>query len=311
MSTCGALGLERGDRRADVGVRRGVGGRRQLGLGDLVLDALEQVLAELVVLVEDADLLALEVLLHVVAEDLAFPDVVKLPAERVRQLGRVVPALAAGRHEHVGHLLRVQVRGDGQVGRRAEAVEDRVHLVLEDQLVHHVRGHRGVVLVVQVLVGDLPAEDAAVRVDVLEVRVRGRRDLGVAGRGRPGERLVAADQDRRRGDPRRGRGQRGGTRPGGAGARRRGAAGAAGATAAGTAGRQQHGDDGGPGDERQVSPSRFPHLMPSFWCSLAGACRRKELKGAVAAGVTGPSRRRMAPWIPAGNRSMTRISTTP
>ena len=53
-----------------------------VGRGYLVLDSGEPALAEVVVLVEHADLLAGEMLLDVLAEDLALDRVVRLPAER-------------------------------------------------------------------------------------------------------------------------------------------------------------------------------------------------------------------------------------
>ena len=83
-------------------------------------------------------------------------------------------------------------------------------LSLQDQLARLRRRARGVVLVVEVDVVDLPSVDSAVGVHVLEVRVGGGRDLRVSGRGRPGERLRAADRHLGRGDPRsRGRVGRG------------------------------------------------------------------------------------------------------
>ena len=198
------------DGRPDVGVGRVVGLLADHHRGrELVQQALDPVLAELVVLVEEPDLLAREVLLDVLAEDLPFPDVVELPAERLRLLRRVVPALAPRRDEHVRHLLRVEEAHRGQVGGRAEAVEHGVHVVLQHQLAHDRRRLGRVVAVVEVLVDDLAAVDPAVRVDVGEVRGRCGRDLAVAGRSGTGERLVAADGDLGRGDARRGRGQRG------------------------------------------------------------------------------------------------------
>ena len=53
----------------------------------------------------------------------------------------------------------------------ADAVEDGEHLVLLDELARERDRLRDVELVVQVLVVDFPAEDATLRVDVLEVRV--------------------------------------------------------------------------------------------------------------------------------------------
>src|SRR6266568_2696942 len=123
-----------GDLRSDVDVGRIVGLLADHHRGrELVAQALDPVLAELVVLGEEADLLAREVLLHVLAEDLPLPDVVQLPAERLRVRRRVVPALAPGRDEHVGDLLRVQEAHRGQVRGRAEAVEHGVHAVLQHQ----------------------------------------------------------------------------------------------------------------------------------------------------------------------------------
>ncbi len=155
----------------------------------------EAALAEVVVLVEHADLLAGEVLLEVLAEDLALDRVVRLPAERVR-LGRaVVPAGATGGDEDVGHLLGVQEPDDLGVGGRAEPFEDPEHLALEDQLVDDVdRVGRvvGVVLDDQV---DLSSEHAAVRVHVVEERLRRRGDLVVARRGRSRQRLMGAERD--------------------------------------------------------------------------------------------------------------------
>ena len=174
---------------------------------DLVVEALDSVHAELVVLVEVGDLLAGEVLLHVLPEDLPLTHVVELPAERLGVGRRLVPALAAGCDEHVGHLLGVEELHHGQVRGRAEAVEDRVHVVLQHQLAHDRCGGGRVVGVVEVLVDDLAPVDAAVRVDVGEVRGRRGSDLVVSGRGGSGERLVAADGDGGRGDAGRGRGQ--------------------------------------------------------------------------------------------------------
>src|ERR1039457_2278158 len=72
------------------------------------------------------------------------------------------------------------------------------------QLVHDGRGDGGVVLVVQVVVDDLAAVDAAVGVDILEIGLGRRGDLVVAGRGDTGQRLVTAYRDRGGRDPRGG-----------------------------------------------------------------------------------------------------------
>ena len=252
--------LQRGDRRADVDVGGHVGlPADHLGVRDLHVQALDAVLAELVVLVEVADLLAREVLLDVGAEDLALADIVELPAEGVRVGGRVVPAVAPGRDEQVRHLAGVEVLDHGQVRGCAQAVEDREDVVLEHELVHHGGRLGRVVSVIEVGVLDLAPEDASVRVDVLEIRVGGRGDLAVAGSGRPGQGLVAADENLGAGNT---RGRRG--RP----AARAGAARTAG-TAAG--GDQRGGHRGG--DDRQAQRKGFDHEVPSSWCSLTGGRR--------------------------------------
>ena len=68
-----------------------------VGGGNLVLDPGQAALAEVVVLIEHADLLAGEVLLEVLAEDLALDRVVRLPAERV--IGWLVPLSQQGQPE--------------------------------------------------------------------------------------------------------------------------------------------------------------------------------------------------------------------
>ena len=122
--------------------------------------------------------------------------VVGLPAERVRLLAAVVPAGAAGRDEQVRHLRRVQVVHHLAVRRRAQAAPDREDLVLQHELLDDAHGLGRVVAVVLVDQVDLAAVHAAVCVHVVEVRLRRRRDLAVARRGRAGQRLVRADQHR-------------------------------------------------------------------------------------------------------------------
>jgi hypothetical protein len=190
----------------DIGVTRLVRlPRHDLRRRNVLVQPLHAVLAEVVVLVEIRDLLPRVGVLDVLAEDLALPDIVGLPAEGVRVLARLVPAQAAGGHEQVRHPLRVEIVDDLGVRRGAQAVEDREDLVLEHQLVHDVHGLGGVVAVVHVLVDDLAAVYAAVGVDVVEVGLGRGRDLAVAGCGRSGQGLMAADRDGGRGDARCGR----------------------------------------------------------------------------------------------------------
>ena len=194
--------LDRGHLRGQRGGAGLVGLLGDDGAGrQLVLDALQAALAEVVVLVEHADLGVGEVLLEVLAEDLALDRVVGLPAERLGLGGAVVPARAAGGHEHVGHLGGVEVTDDLGVRRRAETLEDAEHLVLQHELVHHVDGVGGVVGVVLDDQVDLAPEHAAVGVDVVEERLGGGSDLAVARRRRPRQRLMGAERDTGAGDP--------------------------------------------------------------------------------------------------------------
>ena len=69
---------------------------------------------------------------------------------------------------------------------------------------HDVDGVRRVVGVVLDDQVDLAPEHAAVRVDVVEERLRGGSDLAIAGRRRPGQRLMGAERDAGRCHPRSG-----------------------------------------------------------------------------------------------------------
>ena len=84
----------------------------------------------------------------------------------------------------------VQVRADRERVLGSDAVEDREHLVVLDELPRLADGLGRVVRVVDVVVADRSAADSAAVVDVLEVRVRPARN------GRIGD-LVAAQRDRR------------------------------------------------------------------------------------------------------------------
>ncbi len=139
--------------------------------GDLRVKARDAALAEVIVLVEVADLHAREGVVDVLAGDLAFDDVVGLVTEGVRPLRGLVPAVTARSHEEVGDLLRGQVVDDRGVRRRAEAVEDGEDLVLEHELAHDGRCGLRVVAVVIREVLDRPAVHAAVVVHPLEVGV--------------------------------------------------------------------------------------------------------------------------------------------
>jgi hypothetical protein len=101
----GPRSLKLGQLRAEVGV-----GGHVLLLGDdargrdLGVEPSQAALSEIVILVEVADLLPGVGVGDVLARDLALDDVVGLPAECVRPLRRLVPAVTPGRHEQVGDL---------------------------------------------------------------------------------------------------------------------------------------------------------------------------------------------------------------
>src|SRR5581483_2095378 len=123
--------LDRGDLRRQRGHAGLIGLRgHDAARGDLVLDAGQAALPEVVILAEHADLLAGEVLLEVLAEDLALDRVVGLPAERVRLTRALVPARAAGGDEDVRNPRGVEEADDLGVGGRAETLEDPEHVAL-------------------------------------------------------------------------------------------------------------------------------------------------------------------------------------
>src|SRR4029077_2922348 len=96
----------------DVGVGRYVvlsTSARDRRRAELIVEAFDAVKAELVVLVKIPDLLATEVLIDVLAEDLALDGVVGLKAEGVGVLRDVVPAVAAAGNEQIRHVFRIVV----------------------------------------------------------------------------------------------------------------------------------------------------------------------------------------------------------
>ena len=195
--------------RDHLGRDRRVGDLEALGHDDLALVGAETglepgdvVLAVAVVLVDDADLRAGQVLDDVPPVDRRLRLVVGLPADRVLVLDVVgAPLGRAGRDVELRHLLLVEVRGHRLLRLGAEAADEREDLVLLDELLRLLDGQRRVVAVVLGLEGDLPAEDAALpvvvtcRVHVAEVRLHPDRDRRVAGC-RSAERERPPDGDR-------------------------------------------------------------------------------------------------------------------
>jgi hypothetical protein len=165
-------------------------------------EPLEQVSPVVAVLVEHGDPRLRPVLDDVAAVDRALADEARQVAHRPRVAPVAAPDRArAGAAEDLGHLHRVEVATDGEVVLGADRVEDREDLVLLDELPGLVDRARGVVAVIAVEVADLAAVDTAVRIDVLEVRVRAGADGPERGRG-TAERDGASDQDLVRGHAR-------------------------------------------------------------------------------------------------------------
>src|SRR3954447_25807251 len=194
----GALALHRQDLLCEARRRRVV----RLGVDDRFLLRAETdaetcvvVLAEGIVLVQDADARARQVRRDVLAVELALTRVVRLPAGRPRVfLVGEAPVRVAGREQHLRNLLGVRVAQGRESGRGAEAADDREDLVLLHELLRERDGLRRVVRVVEDLEIDLAAVDAAVVVDVVVVRLLRRRDRLVERRD-AGDRKRATDVD--------------------------------------------------------------------------------------------------------------------
>src|SRR5213075_1187991 len=91
----------------------------------------------------------------------ALGDVVRLPADRPRELLVLQPPVAsAGGDEDLRDLPLVQDRTSRLCGLGAERADVREDLVLEDQLVRQLDRLRRIVGVVVVLPDDLPSVDA-------------------------------------------------------------------------------------------------------------------------------------------------------
>src|SRR6202022_1071180 len=163
---------------------------------ELSIEAFDAIEAELVVLEEIADLLAAEILVDVLAEDLALDGVVRLPAERVGVIGNIVPAVAAAGYEQIRDFLRGDVIDDRQMSRRSQRAEQGEDLILQDQLAGKAGGVRRIVAVVVVRVGDRAPEDSAMGIQILKVGARSCRDLRIARRRPAGQRLRPPNRER-------------------------------------------------------------------------------------------------------------------
>ena len=155
--------------------------RSRLG-AEAVLQALQVILAVVVVLIEHADLGVRHFLENVLRVDLGFALVVGLPAHGPGEVLRIVPLGSAGGDEQLRHLLRVQVLLDRRIRRGAERIEDQQDFVAFDQLAGLLDGLRRAVGVVIADEVDLAAVDAALGVDLLEVGFFGLADHAIGGR---------------------------------------------------------------------------------------------------------------------------------
>ena len=174
----------------DVAVDGGLGGlvaflgdhHRRLG-AEPVLQALEVILTEIVVLIQDGDL-AIRLFLHQeLGVDARLALVAGRPADSPGEALRIVPLGGARANEQLRHLLRSQILLDRGVGRRADRTEHCQHLVALDQLADLLDRLRRAVAVVIADEVDLAAVDAALGVDLLEIGFGGPADHAKGGRG--------------------------------------------------------------------------------------------------------------------------------
>ena len=200
----GAGIVQRHDLRIDRGIADLVGlvGDDHVDLvAEAVLQALELVLAGVVVLPEHRDLAVREIVQDVFGVDAPLALVVGLKAHGPGEVLGIAEFGAAGGDEQLRHFLGVHVFHDRRIGRRAERLEDQQDLVALHQLARlldRLRRAVGVVIGDEI---DLAAVDAALGVDHVEIgffgladHAIGRRraaighdvadlDLGVAGAG--------------------------------------------------------------------------------------------------------------------------------
>src|SRR4051812_35520303 len=199
-------GLQAGDLALDVRARRVVAdlrGNRARLLPEPLLEPREQVASVLVVLVEDGDPRPLHAREDVVAVDPSLLRVRRDVADRPRVLLVVAAERGrAGGDEELRDVVVVQEVPDREIVRGAERVEHPEDLVLLDEPDRVLHRPGRVVGVVEVLVGDLSPEHAAVVVDVLEVVVRAAGDVPGGGR-LAAQRNAAAELDRVGADARR------------------------------------------------------------------------------------------------------------
>ncbi len=158
------------------------------------LEAVQVVLAVVVVLVEQRDPGVRPVLQNVQRVQFAFPSVAGIDAHRPGKVLRIVPLRRAAPHEEVRHLLLVHVSVDRRVACGADGVGCEQHAVLLDQPADHFNGLGRAVAIVKADEVDPAPVDAALLVEHPEVREFYPAD-GAVGRCRAAVRHRLADLD--------------------------------------------------------------------------------------------------------------------
>src|SRR5204862_5990268 len=135
-----------------------------------VLQALEDLPAEMIVLPESDDPLARVKRLNVVGVDAPLLPERRLPAHGPRKQRRIAEMIVSGSDKQLRDLPFIEVFANGKIARRSEGAEHQQHLVFLDKVARQVqRGSR----VGFVVVGNethLAAVDSAALVDQLEIR---------------------------------------------------------------------------------------------------------------------------------------------
>ena len=139
------------------------------GIGQHLLEGAEEIAAEIVVLVEDADL---GVRLHaddMLGEDARFGRIQRQARHGPFEVLRIVPFRRAGVEQQLRHALRVEIFVHGGLRRGAERAVQRQHFLLLDQPPRRLDAFRRAVGVVHGEELYLASVDAALFVQHLEI----------------------------------------------------------------------------------------------------------------------------------------------
>ena len=136
------------------------------GIRQHLLEGPEEIAAEIVVLVEDADL---RIRLHahdVLGENPRFGRIQRQARHGPFVVLRIVPFRRAGVEQQLRHALGIEIFVHGGLRRGAERAEQRQHLLLLDQPPRRLDAFRRAVGVVQGQEGDLAPVDAALSLSI-------------------------------------------------------------------------------------------------------------------------------------------------